>query len=136
MDTLNLQPDSANYAIAPNGDAISVQLDGGAGAYRLDKLDSAAFVTLTWTTDGDGYNYLMAFWRYSTKKGSLPFLISLVLDYKDAQNYTAYFQKGTFGLQSNSGDTYVIGATLEVIPATDTDAADLAIITAWNAAHG
>lgn len=128
--TLLLPPDEANY-VAPFGHtAIRVILNGGAGRYRADQLGATFLLAVQWTCDSINYNYLTAFYRTATDYGSLPFLISLILDSNAVLQYTAYFVPDTFQLASQSGQEYVVAATLEVIPNASYASGDAAIITA------
>lgn len=130
LPTLLLPPDQANYASPFGHTAVSTLLDGGASRFRADQLGGAFFVTVQWTLSKKNYNYLTAFYRTSTAAGSLPFLIGLILDSGDIQTYTAHFVPDSFALTSQSGQTYIVGATLEVLPDPSYAAGDAAIIAA------
>lgn len=127
---LTLNPDQANY-VAPQGHTVvSTMLDGGASRYRADQQGAVSLVVVEWTCNATNYNYLLAFYRTAIAFGSLPFTISLILDSNIPQVYVARFVPDTFGLTSTSGQTYIVGATLEVTPNPAYAAGDAAIIAA------
>lgn len=133
LTKLTIPPDSANYVITDGTEANRQQLDGGSGAYRRDILNATAQVAVGWTVDENKYNYLRAFYRSVTEKGSLPFSIDLVLDYARLVTYTAHFIPGSFGTPRIQGATYVIGAMLEVEPDDVDEAFDLSLVEVINA---
>lgn len=114
-----------NYSAMPSATAaIAIELDGGAPRVRRDKLGSAYTITVQWSVGPDDFNYLMAFWRTGTAEGSLPFLIDLLIDEAETGEYQATFVPGTFKLYSKSGLTYVLQASLSVIPNAIVEADD------------
>lgn len=124
-------PERSGYAATPGIETIATALDGGLGRYRADQLGASAQVTVQWTVGRNDYNYLMAFYRTAINRGSSPFLIDLILDSADALEYTANLVPGSLNLNSQSGLTYVVQATLEVQP-LPLDVASDAIILARN----
>lgn len=128
--TIALRPDKASYTQTPGNDVDSVKLDGGSSWYRLDSLGSARTVNVQWTCDADEYKYLMLFHKAGTTSGSLPFMVELLLDNPDLTMHEAHFVPDTFGLKSHTGLTYVVGATLEVIP-EDTTADDIRFVDVY-----
>lgn len=110
-----LTPDKANYITSSQpGAVIQTKLDGGGSAFRLDKLNAASLITVTWSISAVDYATLYAFWKTTLIIGSLPFTASLYLESNVLQAYTCHFMPDTFGIQSVSGDTTVVGAQLEV----------------------
>ena len=73
LPILKLTPDSSSYNLNQGSEYARTQLDGGEGRYRADKSGSAVTVPCTFTCDKLQYEYLMAFYRIVTKKGTLPF---------------------------------------------------------------
>lgn len=107
-------PDSAGYSASDPSEVIQVQLDGGSARYRRDKFDSSSAVSVTWTFNQGEYRYFRAFYRALLGRGALPFLIDLVIDQAELQEYTAHFVPGSVALTQQSGLTYVVKADLEV----------------------
>jgi len=115
---LSLVPTQAGYAATLGAESISVQLDGGAPLYRRSHLGAASKVSATWTVGKTDYGTLMLFHREGVNRGADAFLIDLVLHDSDPSEYQAHFVPGSFGLRSKDGDTYTVGADLEVIQVT------------------
>jgi hypothetical protein len=130
---LVLPPDSDNYAVADGAQYISAKLDGGLSRYRSDLLNAAATVTVQWTTMPAGYDYLRAFFRTALQQGVLPFSMYLTFDNSVTSIYSnCHFVPGTFGLKSQTGWTYVVGASVEVLPATANPVSDQAILDSFS----
>lgn len=130
LPVLLLPPDQSNYAAPEGHTTVSTILDGGASRFRADQLGGAFLVTVQWTLDLTNFNYLKAFYRTAVNYGSLPFNIDLLLDSGAMQTYVAHFVPDTFGLTSQSGQTFVVGAILEIIPDPSYAVGDAAIIAA------
>lgn len=116
LPNLLLPPDQANYTHKFGDQIIATQLDGGASRFRRDQLGAAFQLEVQWTCNDKNYDYVTAFYRTSINFGSDPFTCSLILDQHGLQSYTCHFLPGTFRLDSQQGQTYVLRATLEVLP--------------------
>jgi hypothetical protein len=127
---LLLPPDQANYAGDFGNQVVDVKLEGGASRFRADEQGAVFIVNCRWQCDATNFNYLTAFYRTAVNFGALPFNIDLLLDNNTMNNYVAHFVPGTFGLDSNSGETYVMKAQLEVCPNPAYYVNDAAIIAA------
>jgi len=133
MSKLIIPPDSASYTgKMSEGEVMSVQLDGGASRYRRAQIGFVHNLTVAWTLTLAQYNYLTAFFRLSTRMGSLPFTIDLIIASGALVTHTARFRPSTFGLTSQQGQTYIIGAELEVTPIAVNDTNDLNTILAYD----
>lgn len=132
LPVLSLPPDQSNYAFVYGHTNIATKLDGGASRVRADVLGGAHTVTVQWTCTKKGYEYLLAFYRQAISRGSLPFTISLMADDGNMVALTAIFLPDTFGLTSQAGQQWVVGAQLEVTSdPTLNDTADAATIAAY-----
>lgn len=138
MDKLLLCPTAAGYSAQQNPSTLSVALDGGAGRYRADILNASFLVNVLWVCDQEKYDYLSAFERTATKRGSLPFLIDLILDDSELIEHEARFVPGSYRLAQVDGVVYRVEAVLEVVKPYDAGeaSADQAIITAYESTHG
>jgi hypothetical protein len=120
LPILNLRPDSSSYKVDRGSSVLSTKLQGGAGRYRKDQLGASSSVPLTFTLDPLQYTYLMSFFRTTLEEGSLPFQIDLISETGFIEAYKAYFMSGQgqsgISLISAVGLTYIVGATLEVVP--------------------
>ncbi len=128
LPKLMLPPDQAQYAAAPAATSVSTKLDGGASRFRADQLGAAFELIVQWTMSAENFDYLIAFYRTAINYGADPFLIDLLLDSGDMQEYTAHFMPETFGLTGQMGETFVVGAKLEVVPNPDYAAGDDALL--------
>lgn len=114
---LALRPDSDGYSDSEGEDVIRVELEGGVGRYRRDKIGSSLRVNVRWTLNRTQYQYWRAFFVTQTQKGSLPFLCDLVgEDGLGPAEHVCSFIPGSVGKPGQSGLTYVQQATLEVKP--------------------
>lgn len=114
--TLPLPPDQSGYQVQDGTTTIAVKLDGGGSRVRSDQLGAAFTITVQWTLNLKNFNYLRAFYRTAVNFGALPFFLDLMLDSGAMQTYLCRFLPGTFNLISQSGATWVQGATIEAMP--------------------
>ena len=129
---LVIPPDQASYAVTDGTEVIRVQLQGGAGRYRRDILNSSRTVNVTWTLSPNEYKYIRSFYKVSVYDTSAPFLIDLYLDEPTLTEHQARFLPGTMQLQSQSGLTFVVTAQLEVTPLPFDYSADADYIGIYN----
>lgn len=125
-------PDQAAYAVVDGTSVISTALDGGSSRYRADLLGAPAKVTVQWTFDPLEYQYSKAFFKSGVNGGADAFLIDLYIDNSDLTTHTAHFVPGTFSLASQTGNTFVVTATLEVEPNDDDAALNWALVQLTN----
>jgi len=116
LPTLSLPPDQSGYQAAFGVTGVSTQLEGGASRFRADQLGAAFQITVQWTVNKANAAYLTAFFRNAINFGALPFIVGLYADDGEIRDYTCHFMPGTFNLVSQSGATWVYGATLEALP--------------------
>lgn len=130
LSILLLPPDQNGYKADYGLTGISTRLDGGASRFRADQLGAAFSLAVQWTCNKKNFEYLSAFYRTAVNYGALPFTLSLLLDAGIMQAYTAHFLPGTFSLDQQFGNTYVVSAKLEVLPDASYTAGDAALIAA------
>ena len=129
MERMLLRPNSEDYSQEEGTEVIRVELDGGAGRYRRDKVGATRRVNVSWTMNPNQYQYWRAFWHTATKRGSLPFLCDLVGESgQGPQQHVCYFVPGSVQMPSQQGLTYVQSATLEVKPNAVDDDLNLGIM--------
>jgi len=141
MTKFLIPPEQTGYGVQFGEETKRTQLEGGAGRYRQDILNSSTMVNVKWLLHPDEYEYLQAFYRTITKHGALPFTIDLIIDTPDLVEYTVHFIPGSIQLSSQSGQGYGVDAQLEVHghinvdeETEDTDIIE-AFETAWATAH-
>ena len=130
MRKLMLTPESSGYTSQHPDNVISIQLDGGASRFRLDKIGGVHIVTVEWILVPDEYHYFNAFHRAVTKSGSEPFFIDLITYLGDAVEHTAHFVPGSVSLSQQIARVYYVSAQLEVLPVpiNDQDEIDFVIL--------
>ena len=116
MRKLQLCPTSAGYASQHADETISIQLDGGASRFRLDKIGAVHMVNAQWVLNGEEYHYFNAFHRVVTASGSDPFLIDIITYRETKVEHTAHFVPGSVSLTQQTGGIYYVSAQLEVLP--------------------
>lgn len=122
LTKLSATPDQANYAAQDGNDVNIIQLDGGAARYQRDILKTTSLVTVEWTVGNLRFQYIRAFYNTVTVRGSLPFLIDLILDQPSLTEHTAHFVPGTMKHAAIGGSDYTVSAQLEVQRIDDDDA--------------
>lgn len=130
MRKMILRPDADGYSAAePDGEVLRVDLDGGAGRYRTDKIGATKTVNVKWTMNPARYEYWRSFFETGTKRGALSFLCDLVSeDGLGPVEHTCSFIPGSVSLPTQQGLTYVQQATLEVTPIAHDPLVDVALM--------
>ena len=119
---LELAPDQEGYTAKDGESVLSAELNGGASRYRRDILNANSFLNVKWTLGPDEFSTLKNFFLYVTDGGALPFLIDLYMDEEVLTEHTARFMPSSFGIISQQGLRWVVGAQLEVEPIIKTQA--------------
>lgn len=116
LQKLILPPEQSGYAVSATKDVITVELGGGFSRSRKDIVNSASIIDCRWTLNLEEYQYFRAFFNIVTKKGTLPFLIDLLLDQPYLEEYEAKFVPDSVRMSDPFGLSRVCTAQLEVIP--------------------
>ena len=135
VDKLLIPPSSSTYTMQDGSETASVQLAGGASRYRKVVSNAASYLECEWVVGPTDYTYLRAFYNTSTKQGSLPFLIDLVIDLPELTEHNAFFVVDTFQLKSVVGLTYTVGARLEVTPTRPSVTDDALFLLTYNTTY-
>lgn len=137
MNKLFLRPNSSGYAVSPQSEVVSTELDGGMSRSRRDKLGMPSLVNVAWMLDEQGFEYLNAFFFTVLKSGTLPFLCDLLLDHPALTEHTCKFVPGSFKPISNTS-AFIFNATaqLEVKPNPRDEAADILLVAYYEASGG
>lgn len=128
LPTLLIVPDANGYKVEFSESVISTDLPGGLSRTRVDFINSTGTADVQWTCNPLQFQYLTAFKRKAINKGANPFLCYLISDDELLKLYVVKFVPKTFHLVGQSGLTYIVAATLEVVPSTADDTADQSII--------
>lgn len=111
-----VSPTQAGYSMQRGAETLRVELDGGAGRYRLDVSGAPSRVTVQWICSDEEYFYLSALYRSNTISGSEPFTIDLILDQREVQEFTVNWIPNGPSLQAYEYPYCYVSAELEVIP--------------------
>lgn len=122
LPVLNLRPDQTNYALTMSSSTLVAQVDGGAPRSRADVLNPWTTMTVQWTTDNDGYEYLQQAYRYTEANGGAHFMLDLFLSHGNITTQECMFVPGTFALTSQQGEQFVVTANIYVAPSIGDDA--------------
>jgi hypothetical protein len=125
LSKIKLPIDKEGYSVQYGSNVLRTELEGGAGRYRLDKIGATHLVNVQFRTDRAGYDYFKAFYRTTINYGADPFIIDLVIDTDEVDEYTARIVPGSLSLKEQSGLSYVVVAQLEVdaiVPDAEDDA--------------
>ncbi|GEA08488.1 hypothetical protein KUL42_32490 [Alteromonas sp. KUL42] len=133
MDKLVLSPLQSAYSIEDGNETHRIELDGGLGRYRKDIIGASNKVTASWLLDANEYAYLRAFYRTTTKSGSVSFLVDLIINYADVSEYEAFFMPESLRLDGIEGGMFKCSATLEVKQKKPEEDIDEALVMIFNA---
>ncbi len=133
LTKLVIPPNQASYATKDGKEVISAKLDGGASRFRRDILEAASSINVVWSVGPDEYQYLRAFYKSVTVRGSLPFLIDLYMDLPTLTEHEAYFVPKSFALTGQRGKEFTVSAQLEAIPLEADDDLNIGLVALYNA---
>ena len=132
LPKLVLDIDRDQYSIVPGAEVEEVQVEAGPPWRRRDFFGATHQVSLQLVLEPFAYTYLMAFWRTTLGKGTLPFLIDLIIDTSELSEYQATLVGGKLSTTIN-GDAYLVTGMLSVLRAPDEADNDDAIIALFGA---
>jgi hypothetical protein len=122
LTKLNLEVDQPGYGGDFGQPVHSAQLDGGPSWTRRKFLGTVFNMTAQFTLDPLQYSYWQAFYRGVIAEGSSPFLLDLIVQQGELEEYEVKIVPGTMRLLGIAGDARVIAMELEVVPnAQDAD---------------
>lgn len=116
---LAMCPDQSGYSFQRGTNFSEIQTGSGNTRIRRTSKNAEHIVTVSWTTDKDGYDFLQAFYRLweSQSPKIKHFILDLIIDNANLQEYECYFTAGGApNLVSVSGFCYQVSAQLRVRP--------------------
>lgn len=128
LPKLELDIDASAYSWIVGNEILQAVVDGGPSRTRIDFIGAPSIASIQLVLIESEYQYLNAFYRLSISRGSLPFVMDMILDDAPLQEYQCTFVPGTFSLNGKSGDAFIVTAQLEVKPLAADDEYDGAII--------
>lgn len=121
LPKLPFPPQSDSYELVNGSDTVEVQVEGGRSRKRRDYNSKSFELSVSWILDQAEYQYFKSFYNTGILKGSLPFLIDLIIDNPFLEEYTAHFKADSLNTSNPQGLAIFVKATLEILPRTTTD---------------
>lgn len=109
-------PEQDGYRVSRVKDTVFTRLDGGPSRVRLDSLGTPHEVDVTWFCDETEYTGLIGFLRERAIYRTRYFRMPLILDVPVAVNYLCRLLDAPEALESTRGLSFIVRATLEVLP--------------------
>lgn len=125
-------PHQSGYGLGMPG-AIATQIAVPQSFSRKDIERNTVPVTVSWALTDYGYQYIRSFFRGVLAKGNKPFQVELIVQNSQLDIYTAFFQQGSFRLASLVGCTFIVQATLDVVPNYTDPAYDTSLLAVYQA---
>lgn len=109
-----IPPDSTDYVLQNGEEVIEIEVEGGKARRRRDYLSKPSSLRVFWIFEQAEYQYFKAFFNSSLKKGSLPFLMDLIVDNPYLQEHTVSIKSGSLTMSDPLGLSIRVEAELEV----------------------
>lgn len=110
---LTIPPDQRGYKMAPGTAVLVASPEGGRQYARRDLFEPTSALSVSWSVERAGYEYLRSFFATYGAKGEA-FLVDLIVSVGSVAEYEARFVPGSFKLASVNGLTFRVEALLEV----------------------
>ena len=118
---LPFPPQSDSYQLTNGSDSVEVQVEGGRSRKRRDYSSKPFELNVSWVLDQGEYQYFKSFYNTAIAKGSLPFLVDLIIDNPFLEEYAAHIKADTLVTSDPKGLAIFVTAKLEILPRTTTD---------------
>lgn len=126
-------PQETGYSFKMPETVLRTETFGGFSKFRNDLLNAYISLAVEWHFTVSQYTEFMNFFRIGTNNGKSEFVSDLFLESADIVEHNCHFQNPSI---SEINEAYIaVKDTLLVKPLTITEAADLAIIEAFEANH-
>lgn len=113
-----LPPDQNGYAVNFGKEYAAIEVAGGLPRTRRDFIGSSANLSVSWTTDRFGYEYIRNAYRFFVASGAQPFFIDLIVGSGSLVQHIAKFVPSTVALSGVDGIRYTVTAQIEAYPGT------------------
>jgi hypothetical protein len=121
LSKLLFPPDSRSYNLRNGDDVVEISVEGGKARRRRDYSRKPVTISVKWVFKLEEYQYFMAFYNTALKKGSLPFLIDLIVHNPFPEEYEASIVSGTLSAEEPVGLAINVECDLEVLPKLSTN---------------
>lgn len=130
LPRLNIEVPQEGYSFTDGEAVLRAKLSAGASRMRLDQLDAPMEGQCTLMLDPVDYQYWRSFYRTLIQRGSLPFLMGLVIDGPDVEDREVRIIPGSMST-SVQGTAHVVQFGLE-IRAASASAEDASLIMLYD----
>lgn len=113
MYKLGICVQQSGYSAKLGDDTDMINLGGGLGRTYIATKRNAHNVNVNWVLTELQFQSLMAFWRLYQYSPD-PFLIDLIIDSPELEEFQALFIPNTFNLDEKNGLTFKVSAQLQV----------------------
>lgn len=125
---LLIEHEADGYTMTDGASAVSVETLGGLASQRRDFDNTSMICDVMWILDRTTYPVLINFYEENFGR---PFLMDLIVDQYIPLEHTVQFVPESFGLNQQSGETYIVGAQIEVFPITPDVVYDTSVISLY-----
>jgi hypothetical protein len=127
LPKLNLDVPQEGYSFDDGDGVLRAKLSSGSSRQRLDMIDAPIEADVTLMLGPAEYQYWRVFHRYTLVRGTLPFLLDLVVDSSATTEHEVKIIPGTMqtGVQ---GEAHIIQFRLEVLLSDDDEESAEAIL--------
>lgn len=101
-------PEQGGYEVTHAVQTIAVQLDGGSDRIRADVVGATALVNCNFILDRIDYQNFMEFWINQTFRGSVKFLMDLIIDFQFPTQYLVTCIPGSFKTSGVMGQSATV----------------------------
>lgn len=127
LQKLLFPPDSRDYTVSRGSEVVEVAVEGGKARRRSDYSNKPAKIDVKWIFNREEYQYFMAFYNTIIKKGSLPFLIDLIVNNPYVEEYEASVVSESLKINDPLGLSIVVQMQLEIVVSVDSNFDELII---------
>ena len=121
LEKLPLRPEKSSYSFNHAINTITTNFTEGLTHSRTSYKNNVYTVQVEWHFSAEEYAYFQAFYQLYTAYGINPFLIDLIIDESEVQEFTVKFVPDTLEISEPGQYAFIVNAELEVYPIDNTD---------------
>ncbi len=131
MEKLNIPVPQEGYSIDDGQAVLMAKLNSGPSRFRLDMLGAPLVISISLMLEPYQYQYWRAFYRSTITRGSLPFLLDLVVEDQAVDEYQVQIMPGTLRT-SIRGTVHIVEFQVEAKTAQDDPEEDATILMLYD----
>jgi len=116
MAEWTILPEQQGYEIQYPAAHVIVPVEGGFSRSRLDVVNPWFDIRVRWAFDRTEFESWRTFYRDTINEGGDSFTMQVILLTSDLALHECQIKPGTLKLSSQTGNLYIVSATLEVNP--------------------